>query len=70
MRRRYPVATPGSATRAGRIQIVGEHLNLLGKLEYEAVDEIVESIIQAYDNAEIDSVYVSTTSSSRSSRSG
>ena len=57
-RRRYPVAAPGSTTRAGRIQIVGEHLNLLGKLEYEAVAEIVERVIRAYDDAEIDSVYV------------
>ena len=58
MRRRYPVATPGSTTRAGQVQIVGEHLNLLGKLEYEAVSEIVERVIQAYDHGEIDSVYV------------
>ena len=49
MRRRYPVAKPGSAERAGQIQVVGEHLNLLGKLEYEAVSEIVERVIQAYD---------------------
>ncbi|MGO9517915.1 MAG: ATP synthase F1 subunit gamma [Candidatus Korobacteraceae bacterium] len=58
MRRRYPVATPESPERAGPVQIVGEHLNLLGKLEYEAVSEIVERLIQAYDHAEIDSVYV------------
>ena len=58
MRRRYPFATPGSTTRAGQIQIVGEHLNLLAKLEYEAVSEIVERVIQAYDHGEIDSVYV------------
>ena len=58
MRRRYPVATPGSTTRAGQIQVVGEHLNLLAKLEYEAVSEIVERVIQAYDHGEIDSVYV------------
>ena len=58
MRRRYPTATPGSATRAGQVQIVGEHLNLLGKLEYEAVSQIVERAIEAYDRGEIDSVYV------------
>jgi F-type H+-transporting ATPase subunit gamma len=58
MRRRYPVATPGSTERAGRVQVVGEHLNILGKLEYEAVSEIVERVIQAYERAEIDSVYV------------
>ena len=58
VRRRYPVAIPGSTTRAGRVQVVGEHLNLLGKLEYEAVAEIVERVLQAYDHGEIDSVYV------------
>jgi F-type H+-transporting ATPase subunit gamma len=58
MRRRYPVAAPDSTTRAGQVQVVGEHLNLLGKLEYEAVSEIVEKVIRAYDDAEIDSVYV------------
>jgi F-type H+-transporting ATPase subunit gamma len=57
-RRRYPVATPGSTERAGQIQIIGEHLNILGRLEYEAVSEIVERVIEAYDRAEIDSVYV------------
>jgi F-type H+-transporting ATPase subunit gamma len=58
MRRRYPVRPQDSNERAGKIEIVGEHLNLLGKLEYEAVSEIVERIIQAYKDAEIDSVYV------------
>ncbi len=58
MRRRYPVRTEGSRERAGKVEIVGEHLNLLGKLEYEAVSEIVDRLIEAYKNEEIDSVYV------------
>ena len=58
MRRRYPVRPEGSTTRAGQIEVVGEHLNILGKLEYEAVSEIVERVIDAYKNAEFDSVYV------------
>ena len=58
MRRRYPVRAEGSETRAGKIEIIGEHLNILGKLEYEAVSEIVERLIQAYKDAEFDSVYV------------
>ena len=58
MRRRYPVANPESPARAGEVQIVGEYLNLLGKLQYEAVSEIVEGAIEAYDHGEIDSVYV------------
>ena len=58
MRRRYPLADPKSTTRAGTIQVVGEHLNLLGKLQYEAVSEIVEKVIEAYDHGTVDSVYV------------
>ena len=58
LRRRYPVRPPGSAMRTGKVEVVGEHLDLLGKLEYEAVAKIVERVILAYNNAEIDSVYV------------
>jgi F-type H+-transporting ATPase subunit gamma len=58
MRRRYPVRPQDSTERAGKIEIVGEHLNLLGKLEYQSVAEIVDRIIEAYKDAEIDSVYV------------
>jgi F-type H+-transporting ATPase subunit gamma len=58
MRRRFPVGKVGDATRAGQVQVVGEHLNLLGKLEYEAVAEIVERVIEAYVHEQIDSVYV------------
>ena len=43
LRRRYPVAKPESRTRAGQIQVIGEHLNLLAKVEYEAVAEIAEA---------------------------
>jgi F-type H+-transporting ATPase subunit gamma len=58
MRRRYPVRPQGSKERVAKIEIVGEHLNILGKLEYEAVSEIVDRVVQAYKDAEIDSVYV------------
>jgi F-type H+-transporting ATPase subunit gamma len=58
LRRRYPVRTAESATRAGRVEIVGEYLNLLGKLDYEEVSEIVQRLIAAYVGEEIDSVYV------------
>ena len=40
------------------MQVVGEHLNLLAKVEYEAVNEIVERMIKAYTEEQIDSVYV------------
>jgi F-type H+-transporting ATPase subunit gamma len=58
MRRRYPVAKPESIERAGKVQIVGEHLNLLGKVDYEAVEELTNRIVDRYAKEEIDSVYV------------
>jgi F-type H+-transporting ATPase subunit gamma len=47
-----------SPTRAGRVEIVGEHLNLLGKLDYEEVNEIVQRLVASYMREEFDSVYV------------
>jgi len=58
LRRRYPVRNPESTARAGKVEIVGEHLNLLAKLDYEEVAEIVQRVIDAYKREEIDSVYV------------
>jgi F-type H+-transporting ATPase subunit gamma len=58
LRRRYPVGKAAEPTRAGRVQVVGEHLNLLAKVDFEAVNEIAESIIKAYTEEQIDSVYV------------
>ena len=57
LRRRYPVGKAGEP-RAGRVQVIGEHLNLLAKVEFEAVNEIAERIIKAYTEEQIDSVYV------------
>jgi F-type H+-transporting ATPase subunit gamma len=58
LRRRYPVGKPVGAERAGQTQVVGEHLNLLAKVEYESVDEIADRIAKAYVEEQIDSVYV------------
>ena len=58
LRRRYPAGKPEEAGRAGKIQIVGEHLNLLAKVPYEEVDEIARRIVKAYAEERIDSVYV------------
>src|ERR1700691_4298380 len=57
LRRRYPVGKYGEE-RSGQIQIIGEHLNVLAKVEYESVSEITERIAKAYKNEEIDSVYL------------
>jgi F-type H+-transporting ATPase subunit gamma len=57
LRRRYPVGKMNEE-RAGQVQIVAEHLNLLAKVEYEAVDEIAKHIAEAYCDQRIDSVYI------------
>ncbi len=58
LRRRYPFRNPDSTERAGRVEVVGEHLNLLGKLDYDEVSEIVQQLITSYIEEKIDSVYV------------
>jgi F-type H+-transporting ATPase subunit gamma len=57
LRRRYPVGKVGEA-RAGQIQVIGEHLNLLAKVDYEQVSEIADHIAKAYKDERIDSVYL------------
>jgi F-type H+-transporting ATPase subunit gamma len=58
LRRRFPVVKPDATERAGRVQIVGEHLNLLGKVEYDAVEELANGIIKRYCHEQIDGVYL------------
>jgi F-type H+-transporting ATPase subunit gamma len=58
LRRRFPVVKPDATERAGRVQIVGEHLNLLGKVDYDAVEEFASRIIKRYCNEQIDGVYL------------
>jgi F-type H+-transporting ATPase subunit gamma len=73
-RRRYPAATvqtrslaeteepleaePQSAERAGVIQITGEHVGVLGKLEFPQARDLAESVIKRYAREEVDSVYL------------
>ena len=74
LRRRYPAAAlqtrslaeteesletrPDSAERSGAIQITGEHVGVLGKLEFSQVRTLAESVIARYERERIDSVYV------------
>jgi F-type H+-transporting ATPase subunit gamma len=44
--------------RAGRVQIVGEHVGVLGKVEYKFASTLSESVVARYTHAEIDSVYI------------
>src|ERR1700675_2897565 len=48
------VATP----RADRVQIVGEHIGVLGKVEYDFAATLSESVIARYTRHEIDAVYI------------
>jgi F-type H+-transporting ATPase subunit gamma len=74
LRRRYPAAAvqtgslaeseesletrPETTERAGAIQITGEHVGVLGKLEFSQARALAESVIERYKREAIDSVYV------------
>jgi len=74
LRRRYPAAAVQTRSlaeseestekraeageRAGAIQIVGEHVGILGKLEFAQARALAESVIERYEREEIDSVYI------------
>src|SRR5579863_1882710 len=74
LRRRYPAAAVQTRSlaeteesmetraeageRAGAIQITGEHVGVLGKLEFSQARTLAESVIERYEREEIDSVYV------------
>jgi len=47
-----------SAPRAGRVQIVGEHIGVLGKVEYKFVSTLAQTVIDRYSLGEIDAVYI------------
>ena len=58
LKRRFPVKPEGQEERAGRVQIVGEHVGIMGKLEFEYVRLFAESVIERYTKGDIDSVYL------------
>ena len=58
LRRRFPVNRAGQEQRAGRVQIVGEHVGIMGKVEFEYVRQLAQSVIQRYSDGQVDSVYV------------
>jgi len=74
LRRRYPAAPvqtpslavteesletqPEAGERAGTIQITGEHVGVLGKLEFSQARHLAENVIERYQREEIDSVYL------------
>ncbi|HTZ83714.1 MAG TPA: FoF1 ATP synthase subunit gamma [Candidatus Acidoferrales bacterium] len=74
LRRRYPAAKvqtrslaelqesieaePEAGERSGAIQITGEHVGILGKVEFAQASALAENVIERYCREEIDSVYV------------
>lgn len=64
LRRRYPVRPQpaeggeGIPQRVGAVQIVGERVGMLGKLEFAQAHELAEYVIEGYSRGEVDSVYL------------
>ncbi|HEY1660397.1 MAG TPA: FoF1 ATP synthase subunit gamma [Candidatus Sulfotelmatobacter sp.] len=44
--------------RAGEIEITGEHIGILNKLEFSQARALAENVIERYEQEEIDSVYI------------
>jgi len=74
LRRRYPAAKvqtrslaelsesievePETAERAAATQVTGEHVGVLGKVEYAQASALAQNVIQRYCREEIDAVYI------------
>ncbi len=55
---RSPAEERSSAERKGRVQIVAEHVGVLGKVEYSFPASIANRIVDRYMHEEIDAVYI------------
>src|SRR5664279_3543608 len=55
-----PVQSNAEATppRAGRVQIVGEYVGVLGKVDHDFANTLSQSVIARYCRGEIDGVYI------------
>src|ERR1700730_14318696 len=51
-------STEVAPARADRVQIVGEHIGVLGKVDYKFAATLSENVIARYTRHEIDSVYI------------
>ena len=56
-RRRYPF-NPDPLARLGAVQLVGEHVGVLGKLQFSDANQLAESVIHRYTEGKVDAVYV------------
>ncbi len=50
--------TEVALARAGRVQIVGEHVGVLGKVDHKFANTLSQSVIESYTRGEIDGVYI------------
>jgi len=53
-----PEAEAETGERAGETEITGEHIGVLGKVEFAQASTLAESVIRRYRREEIDAVYV------------
>ncbi|HEY6768403.1 MAG TPA: FoF1 ATP synthase subunit gamma [Candidatus Sulfotelmatobacter sp.] len=51
-------ARPEAGERVAAVQIAGEHVGILGKVEFTQAGKLAESIIERYEREEIDAVYL------------
>jgi F-type H+-transporting ATPase subunit gamma len=58
LRRRFRSVDPAAGGKASGTALVGEHVGVLNKIEYAMASEFAERIIERYERAEIDSVYL------------
>jgi F-type H+-transporting ATPase subunit gamma len=71
LRRRFPVVAAqreeegedftrheAPAERKGPVQIVGEHIGILGKVDFADAQKLGETVIERYTDEEVDAVYV------------
>jgi F-type H+-transporting ATPase subunit gamma len=49
---------PRTGCARGQIEITGEHVGVLGKVEFAQARALAENVIERYEREEIDSVYV------------
>jgi F-type H+-transporting ATPase subunit gamma len=47
-----------ASERQGQVQVVGEHVGVLGKVEYQFPSTVAQQIVDRYMHEEIDSVYI------------
>src|ERR1041385_8773166 len=58
LRRRFKSGSGKDTGEAAAINLVGEHVGVLNKIEFHFASEVDERLIHRYSNAEIDSVYI------------